>query len=849
MKRNLASLLLFTPLALAVFGCGGSDGSSSFFAAGNGGGQQQPNGSSTPAPSFQGRVVLRPIAVIKEAERAEIVQFKSTFEVEGVRISPDGRFVVWPESPASAWIATLGSQTVVLDVDGTFAFQPPTDGASEGVLRHPSDPTISYRFTLAQLTQAGGLSLTVPRLFAGPCGMDVGETRDFCGPTPPVTPRAQIAARVEGLDPATLRPSPRTFHQQRQIKAGPLGTYPNFPSAQIERRQCPDKDGIFQAAIIPVVGDPAKYLLSTCHDFVLTNACLNENDLSDAEALLRPDELETLIASLRGQETIQTEFILLPRIPVVGNFDLHCYQNHKRRSCSQINIGDVACKLPNETIVKPTGTSLAIASLLQFIGLDVPGFATVEVEAGTPQTITLHNNGSFGITKITKIKDDLKGELSGASIAVRDTLQEIRHYEPINYVPPLDGGDKEPTEYVADREIKYTAPGNAQPGQLDSFRFLVDDRYVVITFKAVAARPFLRRLGSTDELTVQDLNAAGTFTSHREGKTYLEPLGQDRIELLAEPGLALLNDEGHCFYQADNHQSHARFRTDELEVEIKPPLGSLSTFSEGIVSLSPDGLPFAKAKRADGKNDFFTTTDEGARFFLQAPEGLAPSTEVTVLNATTKDALYGNSPGGNAPDPGTFAGFSNAGKLVRWDFATRTWASNVTMPRADFLPAYGDRYVDATSNGVLRFVFGNNFAPAAPPAGVTWFSFFSNILISGQRDFRIEQESRIESSGGSQRVTNTTEPVPSSGTFTRHSVAGVNDAGEVIGTYRDNTGSKSVLFSPTGQPQSIDSLLPAGAPAGTWTPVRIAGRYVVLTHTDGAGANSVYMWFRGSAPN
>jgi len=847
MKRTLVSLLMLSPLALS--GCGGSSGSSGegpfFF---NGSQQQGGPNNSAPVTSLRGRVVLQAVALTEAGERAELAQYRTQLQGDGLTVSSNGQFVAWPQAPASGWTAELGAQTVLLDVDGSFAFESVPDGATEIILRHPSDPSISYSVTLARLAELAGRPILLLSVFKGSCGMDGRDTDDFCAPDlPPPLPKNELRPRVE-VDESTLRPGRLPFHERRRMVMGPLGSEPD-PNIARDRsdlvRRCPDTDGIYQVVNLPVVGHQAKYLQSTCHMFVRTNACLNENNLSDLEALLSAAPTALELQEVLRADAVQTDFFL-PRVTGARNFILHCYQNHRHRHCGQINIGDIVAKLPDGTIVKPTTGSLALNELLRNIGLNLPGFATVEVQAGAPVLFTIHNNGAFGTTKIRKIKTDLQGTLSGDGIPVRPGLQEIRHFNPISYEPPQDNeGDQDADQYVADRQIRFTPPANLQPGQEDSYVFLVDDRYLVITFKAVPARPFLRRLGSAAEVQVQDLNSAGTITTLRQDKTYLEPVNQEPVELIAEPAGALLNDDGLCLYQATNHASHAKLRfVDGQEVELEPPAGSLSTFADGIVALSPQGFYFCKAKRVDGKNDFYTEVQgQRGKAFLNAPEGLAPSTEVTPLTSTTRDALWANASGGSVTE-GPFAGFQNAGKLSRYDFATRTWSSTLIPPRADFLPGQSVRYVDATSNSLLTYTSGLNFSPARPPADVTWLNFFTFLIQSGAPFVR-EQESKIEGSGA-RTVANTTDPVPAEGQpASTHGVVGMNEAGEVAGFFRDQSGNKAVIFPVSGPPKDIVPLLPAGAPAGSWSPLKMAGRYLILQH-QGAEESDIYLWFRGT---
>ena len=857
MKRTLLSFLLLSPLAATLNGCGGSTGTTGFYQAtgGSGASQQagpQPGASNTPVPALSGKVLIQPVAVVEEGDRSALVQFKTLIELEGVRVTADGAFVEYPKSPAAGWTAELGAQSVLINMDGSFAFNTPTDGATEGRIVHPSDPSMFFRFRASQLGQAEPLLIPVP--FPASCGMQAADTETFCAPRTAAVakklPKEQTSARVEDVDPALVRPVPRIFHERRRLKPGPLGTEPEYvmKDGRVDLEalnRCPDVDGVLQFVIpgLDVLKMP-RYIFSTCHDFVTTNACLNENAKSDRLAL--SDFEDRYLNGVTDLQT-RTELILL-RDPVTDpERNIHCYQNHKHRNCGQISIGDLACKLPDATVVRPSGLPLNPSGLpSDFSG---PGFGLVEVGPGETKMLTLHNNGAFGITKIKKLVDGAKGNFSGPGVVVNGGIPEVRHYSPTKFVSTrqLNTSD-DADEYIPDRGITYVAPGDARVGQVDTYLFIVDDRYIVISFKVVSRPPFLRRLGSNAELTVQDLNVAGTMTTLRGNKTNLEILGQDPIELLDEPGRALINDAGYCVYQADTHQSPARYRAnDGTTVNLNTPARSLSNFSEGVLSLSPQGYYFCKAKRDDGKMDLYTFTGDattaGRPRFLGVPE-LNLAGELVPLSSTTESALYANAPGGTATPPSIFAGIANAGTLATWNFDTAAWTTVVVPPRADFLPASAARYVDACANGVLKFTLCNNFSPAVPPADTSWFSFF-NFLIFNGNPFVIERESEHLSASGSRTISNTTEPVPATGTYAVHTVTGLNDAGEVLGTVRDQNGSRNVLFSRTGVEQTLDSLLPAGAPAGSWGGLKIAGRYVVLQHS-GDGEPDLYLWFRGT---
>ena len=843
MKRTLVSLLLLSPIALSlgvtILGCGSGGFNNPVFGGTSSSGTQSNSNTQVPA-TFSGKVLIRSVSLLPAPVASLFEERRAAYESEGFFLSSNARVLAHPTAPAASWSVELGSQKVLVGADGSFTLQPPTDGATEGVFRHPSDPNLIFRFTAADLgrAKAAGSSIVLPILLGDPCKMR-NDADVFCAA--PVRTKVDLPRPTE---PDGFRPRLRPYNFPRSISLEDfrtkkrLGTYPAGSSVE-----CFIQDGRLDTPAIPdslaetVAGDllgiaktKIEYLGSTCDVYVLAGACPNENPATDRELAEFRQELSEapeLTRALWGSD--------VPILETVPGKQVHCDQNHKRRSCTQVVIGDVACELPTKEVIHANES------------------AVIMVQPGSQTTFTLHNNGVYGLTKIVKEKSEADGKLinPGGKVGLfpPEVPLEVRHYTPVDYNPNYEAKNT-PSSYDADREVVYRPGANALVGQEDIYRFVVDDKAVTLTFRIKAASSFLTRLGSTSELTVQDLNAAGTLTTLRDDKTYLEPLGADRVELLAQPGGALLNDEGVCLYQATDHQSHARYRFPDGQItDLEPPAGSLSQFADGIASLSPQGFYFCKAKRADGKNDFFTAVEGGGgKQFVNAPEGLAPSTEVTPLTDTTKDALYANAPGGRAEAPSPFEGLNNAGKLARFDFTTRNWTSEIVPLRPDFLPGFGSgaRYVGVSSDNVLYTESGENWY-RTPPQGVTWAQFFIVLLQNGGRETE-HRKSEIRGPGARPVFSSedplyddNRDPIPAG---TSHTVVGMNDDLEVVGTITESNRTRPVIFE-NGNSTDLVPLLPPGAPAGDWTPLKIAGRYMILQHTDGTGS-SLYLWFRGN---
>lgn len=505
-RRTIAGLLMLLWVAV-LSGCGGSGSGSTA----GGGGTAPPTAPPAAPPAFSGRLMTVPVLVVPEPQRAGVVQSKAEVEALGYQVlGGDGQFVVFPQAPAAGWTAELGSQRVVVGTDGSFSFEPPSDGATRIVFHHPSLADLAYQFTVAELGQfdAAG-SPVLLTLFFDPCKM--GTNDELCG-GPSAARERQARARPPGVpaDPATVRP-PKLFHQAaRLLDKNFLGTqeFGTKPNPNVGVDECPSSDGIIPPTKIPF--HYLNYLGSTCDSFVVIGGCVNENALSDPQYLV----IQAAFLGQIGAGGLGNVPLSLPtRVPGLQE-NVHCYQNHKHRSCSMINVGDLACALPGGQIVRPTDRTPA------------RGFVAV----GASSKIIVHNNGVYGVTKIRKIKDDLKGTLSGDGLVNNFQLQEIRHYTPLNYVP---SGLNDATAYFVDRVLEYKPGANAQPGQEDVYEFIVDDRSVEITFRLLG--PGLYELPPGDYLGV---NSVGTVVYSSPEGLFLKVFGGEPVRLSPAPSAA-----------------------------------------------------------------------------------------------------------------------------------------------------------------------------------------------------------------------------------------------------------------------------------------------------------------------
>jgi hypothetical protein len=354
-------------------------------------------------------------------------------------------------------------------------------------------------------------------------------------------------------------------------------------------------------------------------------------------------------------------------------------------------------------------------------------------------------------------------------------------------------------------------------------------------------RKFLNRLGPASEVEVQDLNDKGSMTVSRPGGLFLEPLGAAPVQLLATPGQALINDNNQCLFQSYDHLSHARLRFASGQItDLEPPEGALSTFAQGIVALSPQGIYVCKARRSDGKNDLYTLTAGGV-LFLGSPEGLAPSTSVEILPSTLESGLLGNADPGSVEPGSPFEPLKNLGRLASYPFPSGPWQQTVFEPQVTGVLG-SVKYVDVVKENALLVETRQSWG-ISPPSGVPWNTFLTFLAqtaapftsvrrtwIQGPRFRDVFQSTSFGPAGNAASVT--------------HTAVALNDAGDVVGTITEGGSTRPVIWTEAGQFDLIP-LFPIGAPPGSWRPLKMAGRFIVLEHTDGVGERSIYLFSRG----
>lgn len=430
-----------------------------------------------PLPAIlQATVLVRPMVPMAEANRAGVLALQPQLDAEGFTVDSSGALVIWPESPAMGWRVDLGTQHATLDLDGAFTLNAPTDGAQVAILTHPSDRERITQIPLAVLAKAtaDGSRVVVPWPFHGPCGMTAGE-EGHCGteaPEPPGGAPAPVVANASvSLGPNdTCSPPLRSGNAARQVVYTPSpngirGSYPDPAVIPAKRAYCVINDGYTTNSSVP---QEIRYFGSTCDVYVKAGACPNENSFSDVEytVLTLGGPFTTLKNLLLGNDDW---------VPAPAAFsptsDLSCEQNHKKRNCAMICLGDVSVDFPADPHLAKAGDAYA-----------------TQVRAGGSKCFVVHNNGVYGFTKIQKVMDDIGGSLSGPGLATVGGEQEVRHFRPTTWVAKPPATDT-PTAYVPDEDLTYGAPANAPAGAQAVYRFMVDNQQVTVTFIVSAAAP------------------------------------------------------------------------------------------------------------------------------------------------------------------------------------------------------------------------------------------------------------------------------------------------------------------------------------------------------------------------
>jgi hypothetical protein len=323
------------------------------------------------------------------------------------------------------------------------------------------------------------------------------------------------------------------------IRSGPLpGTYP--PLERDILTNCPQFNGPTDlASLNPLAAalngalaqveqsSGGAYFGSTCDMYVLDATCMNERPESDAELLsflavaknpiLSPSnqlfsavgggvvKLVTLIpggtlgpgGSLDPRSPVALE---LPAVLVDKDFkdggQIHCVNNHRGRMCGQFLKGDLSIKDAASGLIASTNAGRDLPQLATILtGRPLPTELNLRVPAGDRGTLTVHNNGTYGVTLVypqdqnpaqVSFTAETLGVAGVPSLqTISGNIQRLLHFDkepPPNFVEiPLPGRAHKSFRYATDRTLNYAVPANATPGQKSSFSFVVDDSSVAVS--------------------------------------------------------------------------------------------------------------------------------------------------------------------------------------------------------------------------------------------------------------------------------------------------------------------------------------------------------------------------------
>ena len=467
--QSLCGLLLVL-VWVQLMGCGTSGKT----VGGNGLG---PAFQAAPGQSVYGKLSLLPLISVEDpALREPLLRLSNQMlrGEDGPKLSPNGSLIFWPPSPGSAWIAEIGEQRVVVNEDGFFSLVVPEGQVANGSLSSPVGNLQPVQFSLASLSPDPNRPgrLLIPVGFRGPCLMSDGDSEEFCS--------------SEEISPRYLPPDYPSGPLETGVLRGARGTYP----PPVLGAGCPDTDGPIRVNISefdPAINLTTKqqrrlsellaYLGSTCDQNVRDGACINENPLTDRQYRAMLDGSGLTALSLNAFQTLYPSLFqpsdeLLSPAYRVGRTET-CKLIHKNRICGGFQSGDISVELDG---IWRAGQS-----------------QTIQVKAGEQRTLVVHNNGAFGTTRI---KRSGSPEIVTFDPTPLDPV-EPGYYNPdlrilapdtvglLHYIFALGGDQQGSSAYQPDRTLRFRVNGDAREGEKVTYRFMVDDRAVILTFEVV----------------------------------------------------------------------------------------------------------------------------------------------------------------------------------------------------------------------------------------------------------------------------------------------------------------------------------------------------------------------------
>lgn len=408
-------------------------------------------------PALQGRVVLRSLCFVEEKSRPAVLARQAELESRGYKVIDDGAWIVYPEAPAAGYKIIVGRRTIFTRPDGSFALQGVSTG--EGVVAHPAIDGLEARFDVSHLST----SADKPCLLIWPVPFKVGGnamgTDGSCCHTVARDGPQPSASRLDAPGPADGWLVAGSFHGYAKPTAVRRDARGSYPDPDNNPPPCLQDDGPAGSGY-----EALDYVGSTCDAYVRAGVCVHEWPASDMVYNVSVGSMMLRALGMSGE---------ILTVPVMPQRLTSCSNNHKNRACQQVQIGDVS--VDTESIIKP-GSS-----------------GKVMVDPGVPYNFVVHNNGVYGKTEITKVRDELHGTLDCGS-----TL--------LHYAPAGSGFVYHPDQTVVYRE-------NAEKDGTDTYVFEVDGETVTLSFVSTVGPPRLVVTGTVTFIESGHIDYGGGTTS------------------------------------------------------------------------------------------------------------------------------------------------------------------------------------------------------------------------------------------------------------------------------------------------------------------------------------------------
>lgn len=475
-----------------------------------------------------------------DPEKEELLLRAEEEALAGAGFLLQNHVLFYPPSPADNWRLEIAGQTFRVGQLGRARIPSAAlNGATRGILRHPSDDRVFSEVDLSTLSK-GQIAKTPTFLllpFAGPCGMDdrtAFDPNEFCSAV--LAQTAPVSAQTAPAGSNIFPPSTWTRNRCNQIVPFPpesvfldRGVYPQpkdfYRNGNIvlspSSNKCEQANGRVGPGDIVLESSSlgeVDYFGSTCHKFVSVGACPNENLMADIFNLVDASlNAPVLLALKLGSWMFQTPEPVMLTLTLIPDGSLSCVDNHHGRLCQEVLIGDVSLDF-----------SFSGKGGIAFP--DTTPEIVIPVSLNETVQFVLHNNGSFGSTFVSRTENQLGGRLfrsyqellispRGAQQGLQVTTApifngtptsgdfqgpfvpgqpqvlsppvgflarpvEVLHYSTNPLVnPPTGAAIGWKYRYFPDLSLTYTAPGSMRSGTDDRYVFTVDGCSVAVTFR------------------------------------------------------------------------------------------------------------------------------------------------------------------------------------------------------------------------------------------------------------------------------------------------------------------------------------------------------------------------------